>query len=129
MCQTSNCHIKHSDHNNEWHYFNNPNGKYVYCGRGKGIYWNPLNCTINDKGYFGNPIAIGKRCPICKQIHVTGGDTLLCFEKYLIKRLQEYDFKKYFASLRGKILVCFCKPNPCHTDIMIKYLNGDSNGK
>ena len=44
----------------------------VYIGRpGKG-----------EVGYFGNPIVVGKECPICGEIHQRG-ETLKCYEKYL----------------------------------------------
>ena len=95
----------------------------IYCGRGKGIKNNPLNCKIGEYGWLGNPISIMKSCLICKHIHKKGGDTLNCFEKYLNQRLKDINFKTEFIKLRNKKLGCFCKPKPCHVDIIIKKLN------
>lgn len=95
----------------------------VYCGRGKGIKNNPSNCKVGEAGWLGNPVAIGKPCPECSEVHKKGGDTLICYEKYLRRRLEEPQFKEAFMTLKGKKLACFCKPYPCHTDIMIKLLD------
>lgn len=87
----------------------------VYIGRpGKG-----------QKGLFGNPVIIGKQCYYCHETHSSGGDTLECYEKYLLDRLDKDEvFAEAFWQLKDKILVCFCKPNPCHGDIIKKILDG-----
>lgn len=85
----------------------------VYIGRaGKG-----------KDGYFGNPCAIGKKCPVCGEIHKTGGSTLDCFKRYFYSRiLTDSEFSKRVGQLRGKTLGCFCKPNRCHGDVIVTYL-------
>lgn len=84
--------------------------RYVYIGRaGHGL-----------PGKYGNPIKVGRACCICDELHEQPGDTLVCYEKWLIQKLQlDPDFLK---PLIGKILVCFCKPRPCHGDIICKFL-------
>lgn len=94
----------------------------VYCGRGKGIKNDPAMCKIGEYGWLGNPIKIGSICTLCNNLHSDGGSTLNCYEKYLRLRLKEEDFYKEFVKLNGKVLGCFCKPKPCHTDIMVKIL-------
>ena len=81
----------------------------VYIGRaGKG-----------KSGYFGNPILKGKRCLYCGMIHDESGTTLDCYRDYLNKRIKEdAEFKANVKALKGKILGCFCKPKPCHGDIL-----------
>jgi hypothetical protein len=75
-------------------------------------------------GYFGNPVQVGKKCPVCGLTHRKGGDTLPCYEKYLNKRIEEdEDFRKKLISIGDKTLVCFCSPNPCHGDSIIKAIN------
>lgn len=109
--QTTNCNIKFEKAD-------------VYCGRGQGAFWNPMNCPIGIKGWLGNPVALGKTCPVCGNIHNDAGNTLICYESYLLECLTNYPgFNKAFYELKGKKLGCFCKPSPCHTDIMIKYLD------
>lgn len=98
----------------------------VYCGRGKGLFSDPLKCGENDNGYFGNPIVIGQKCLMCDEIHINGGSTLKCYELYLRERLKNnMIFKRKFLELKGKKLGCFCKPKPCHTDVMIDYLENN----
>lgn len=88
---------------------------YVYIGRNP--FW-------EEPSIFGNPIIKNDKCPVCGQTHVTNGSTLKCYEKYLYERLlTDADFRDKFLKLKGKKLVCFCKPNKCHGDILEKYLN------
>lgn len=94
----------------------------VYCGRGQGELNDPLVCKIGEKGWLGNPVVKGKVCPVCSLTHAKNGDTLPCYESYLTSRLKDPLFLKEFRLLKGKKLGCFCKPAPCHTDVMIKYL-------
>lgn len=85
--------------------------QFVYIGRpGNGL-----------RGPFGNPCAVDGRCPVCGEIHKTPGSTLVCYEQYLRTRLmKEWDFNEEFRKLHGKTLVCFCKPGPCHGDVMLE---------
>ena len=86
----------------------------VYIGRrGKG-----------HDGYFGNPIRIGGTCPVCSAIHGTGGSTIDCYRVYFRRRMQSDDmFREAINSLQGKRLGCFCKPHPCHGDVIKEYLD------
>lgn len=112
MKKTTNCHIR-------------DNKMEVYCGRGKGIKNDPNNCKVGESGWLGSPIVIGRKCKICNLIHYDPGSTLPCYEKYLLNKLKkDLKFKEEFFKLKGKTLGCFCKPQPCHTDIMIQYLEG-----
>jgi hypothetical protein len=92
----------------------------VYCGRGN-VGAVPRN--IGEKGWLGNPYVIGNTCYRCKQIHKDGGSTLICYEEYLKERLEQPEFVEALKQLKGKKLGCFCKPKPCHTDILIKYID------
>jgi hypothetical protein len=35
-------------------------------------------------------------------------------------------FRNRILVLKGKTLGCFCKPNPCHGDVIAEYLDGCS---
>jgi hypothetical protein len=76
------------------------NDRYVYIGRaGRG-----------QNGYFGNPF------PLNGHEH---GSTLQRFSDYACARMaSDEDYARNVAKLRGKILVCFCKPHGCHGDIL-----------
>jgi hypothetical protein len=55
---------------------------------------------------------------ICGQKHDRGG-TLVCYRIYLVDRLiKDPEFRDLVISLKGKTLVCFCKPAACHGDIL-----------
>lgn len=94
------------------------NSEYVYIGRpGKGL-----------DGYYGNPIKVKEKCPICNCLHQEKEDTLECYKIYFVNRIQNDQlFSKNIKKLKGKKLVCFCKPNRCHGDIIADYL--DNEGK
>lgn len=49
------------------------------------------------------------------------------YEKYIRMRIGDDPEIYNIESLRGKVLGCWCKPNKCHGDILIKIL-GEKNG-
>lgn len=77
----------------------------VYIGRaGRG----------EDDGYFGNPYTI------------TGSWTrpmvIEAYRGYFENRIQtDAEFKRRVLRLRGKRLVCFCAPEPCHGDVIAEW--------
>jgi hypothetical protein len=67
-------------------------------------------------GYFGNPFRLAP--------NEASGSTLQRYKEYFLKRLDnDPEFKERVLSLKGKTLGCFCKPNPCHGDIIIEWLD------
>ena len=87
----------------------------VYIGRPK--------YGEEGKGEWGNPIVRGRQCPLCSQTHPDAGSTLPCYRKYLWGLLKDPKTLSRFLELRGQILGCFCKPGPCHGDIMKELLD------
>ena len=87
---------------------------YVYIGRpGKGA-----------TGIFGNPVITSRICPVCDGRHDNPGETLPCYETHLRQLVANNSiFKKKVLALKDKTLVCFCKPGPCHGDIILRVLN------
>jgi hypothetical protein len=77
--------------------------QYVYIGRaGKGM-----------SGDFGNPIVLERESDRDKVLQE--------YRIYLEKRVEEdVDFRTKVMDLRDKTLVCFCKPKPCHGDILVE---------
>ena len=77
----------------------------VYIGRaGRG-----------QDGYFGNPyiLTLGEK----------RGSSIEKFKTYFFNRIKtDQEFKKRIHALKGKILGCFCKPYPCHGDVIAEYL-------
>jgi hypothetical protein len=79
----------------------------VYIGRaGKG-----------QDGYFGNPYTLREH----------GQKALELYRSYFEARLSDPAFRARVEGLRGKVLGCFCKPGPCHGDIIAAYLNGGAS--
>lgn len=72
--------------------------------------------NINHIGYFGNPFTL----------ELYGREECLrLYRLYFQMRIQnDAIFRANIESLRGKILGCFCKPLPCHGDIIKEYLDG-----
>lgn len=67
---------------------------------------------IGRPSKWGNPFVIGK--------DGTRDEVIAKFEQYLLNNtvlLAQID------ELRGKDLICFCAPQACHGDILIKYSN------
>lgn len=90
--------------------------------------WNwkqdPQYVYIGRPSIYGNPFAIGYRCKRCGQLHPDGGSTLKCYREYMLERIEtDPVFKEAIEALRDKTLVCFCKPKPCHGDVIMNYLN------
>lgn len=78
----------------------------VYIGRaGKG-----------QDGYFGNPFRLHS--------NESRGSTLERYREYFYGRIDtDPVFRERIHALKGKTLGCFCKPYPCHGDIIAEYLN------
>lgn len=88
--------------------------EYVYIGR--------PGWKMSSK--FGNPVRNGHRCPTCGTWHRPEDekDWRVCYRAYLEKRLiTDRRFREAVMGLRGKTLVCYCKPLDCHGDILAEY--------
>ncbi len=87
-----------------------------------------------EDGYFGNPHPLGPRvCPICSKNDERGvcrpvrhgrEDSIAAFKRDFWHRIHtDEEFCRRVEGLRGRKLVCFCKPLPCHGDVYVAYLN------
>lgn len=85
----------------------------VYIGRaGRG-----------EDGYFGNPHPVGRSCPICKVEHQQEEAVEAYRVTFKARIEKDPEFKRRVTELRGKSLGCFCKPKPCHGDVIAEFLN------
>ena len=75
--------------------------QYVYIGRaGKG-----------HDGFFGNPYQL--------RPGQDRGATIEKFRSYCAERIAEsHHYRRSVKALKGKTLVCFCKPEACHGDVL-----------
>lgn len=85
----------------------------VYIGRG----------GRGKDGLFGNPYVVGEQCMRCRERHLDAAGVIPCFKGYFESRLlYEPQFRELVHNLLGKTLGCFCKPGPCHGDVIVEYL-------
>ena len=69
---------------------------------------------ITRDSIWGNPYKIGK-----------DGTREEVIEKYKIYLLTKPYLMSIIHELKGKVLVCSCKPKPCHGDVLIEILEED----
>lgn len=89
---------------------------FVYIGReGHGL-----------DGTYGNPHPIGPKCGLCGRRH-TRADAIRTFEAEARRfYASEWQYRAKVERLRGRILVCFCKPRDCHGDAYLRLLGEGS---
>lgn len=82
---------------------------HVYVGRNLSFY---VKGAIKSK--WCNPYKVSKNIDL--------NTCLIMYEKHLIELLKNEQNLAEFLLLKGKILGCWCYPEPCHADIIIKKL-------
>lgn len=96
-------------------WINDPNN--VYIGR-KGIIFINNQRFPKENSIWHNPYKL--------QSNSNEKDREFVLQQYEIhlKNLLKQDFYKIeLQKLKGKNLGCWCKPNKCHGDILLKYIN------
>ena len=86
----------------------------VYIGRCGVVFINNERFPKKNS-IWHNPFKIRKN-------GLTREDSLVEYEKYLRKMLENPDMKKEFLKLKNKTLGCWCHPEACHGDIIKKVL-------
>ena len=81
---------------------------------------NHIYISCNLTGYVEGANASKWKNPYRKKKSVETYESLQKYEEYIKKNKNLYDC---LDELDGKILGCWCKPKPCHGDILIKLLN------
>lgn len=76
-----------------------------------------------DAIYVGRPTKWGNPYPIGREF--TRKQTVELYYHWLTKN--EKSPIKDIEELRGKDLVCWCSPKPCHADILLQMANFDEN--
>lgn len=71
---------------------------------------NPQFVYIGRPSKWGNPFVVGR--------HGERGECVKLFERYLEEGGCMLDD---IEELRGKTLVCYCKPRACHGDVLARY--------
>ena len=70
---------------------------------------------IGRPSIFGNPFSIAK---------YGREECIEKYKEYFYRRIKDDKrFREAVLKLKGKTLGCFCKPEICHGDIIVDYLN------
>jgi hypothetical protein len=87
--------------------------KNVYIGR-KGIVFIDKVRFPKNSSIFCNPYKVGK--------DGTRGECLKKYKTHLKTLMKDASFKAKMKNLKGKNLGCWCKPEKCHGDVLLKYV-------
>jgi hypothetical protein len=93
----------------------------VYIGRARIVFLNGQRFPTSNSP-FANPFRIGK--------HGTRLEIIEKYERYMRRvLLEDEQMRKNLLSLRGKNLGCWCAPEPCHGDVLVRLLDEFDNEK
>lgn len=67
---------------------------------------------IGRPSKWGNPFVIG--------VDGNRDEVIRKYRRYLMNNIE---LLKSISELKGKVLVCYCKPKPCHGDILAELAN------
>jgi hypothetical protein len=101
------------EYNNLKEWMDDPSN--VYIGR-KGIVFVNNERFPKENSKFCNPFKVGKDGTLDEVVEK--------FEKYIQEKIKSGEIKKEeLIELHGKKLGCWCKPNKCHGDVLLKIIN------
>ena len=76
---------------------------------------------IDRDTQFGNPYRLEEDGG-----NYTRKESVARYESWFKEKIREDDdFRKAVEGLRGETLGCWCKPKPCHGDVILAYLRGN----
>lgn len=76
---------------------------------------------IGRPSIFGNPYVIGHGDIVDRRA------AILAYRRYFLHRLREDPvFFARVLALKGRVLVCHCKPLACHGDVIKEWLDGSA---
>ncbi len=72
---------------------------------------------------FGNPFRMEEDGG-----QYTREECIAAYRGWFLTKIQtDPGFREAVEELAGKTLGCWCKPEPCHGDVIVEYLDGDMN--
>lgn len=79
----------------------------------------PYDVMIDRRTPYGNPFTMKNKSDEERTRVIEE------FEKWFLDKMERGDnlMYKVLANLSGKTLGCWCKPKPCHGDIIVEWLN------
>ena len=77
---------------------------------------------IDRTTIFGNPFMM--------RTEADRAEVIRKFRKYFYDRIpKDLVFRQRVLKLKGKKLGCWCKPSPCHGDVILEYLKENKGGE
>jgi hypothetical protein len=87
----------------------------VYIGRAGVVFIDSIRFP-KTASPFANPFKVGK--------DGSRSQVLEKYKKYIKSKLRtNVELRKKLMKMKGKNLGCWCKPEPCHGDVLVKILN------
>lgn len=100
------------DHQNLEEWMKDTNN--IYIGRAGVVFINGIRFP-KESSIFANPYKIGK--------DGTRDEVITKYKNYIEDKIKNNNnFLKELLSLKNKNLGCWCKPEPCHGDILIELI-------
>lgn len=84
----------------------------VLNGRSVGTFGTKTSIYVGRPTKWGNPFVLGK--------DGNRQEVIEMYREYLIRNI---DLMSDLDELRGKNLICWCSPRPCHADILLELAN------
>ena len=84
-----------------------------------------VNISTLDDGWLSDPsyVYIGRPSPWGNPAKITAHSRQQCISMFEDYARSSAFIQQNIGSLSGKLLVCYCKPLPCHGDILVKLFN------
>lgn len=78
---------------------------------------------------FGNPFTHLQRPTLASEQVSSRAEAIARYREHFQEMLKVPEFREQVLALRGKTLGCYCKPLPCHGDVIVEWLdNRPSSG-
>ena len=101
------------------------------ASEGRGI---ELKATVVNRRKENFDVYIGRGSPFGNPYKITEHqdriDVIEKYRKWFYNQIKDdAHFKLSVLFLRGKKLGCYCKPKPCHGDVIVEYLDAWERGQ
>lgn len=84
--------------------------------------WNKRDSNVpSDAVYVGRPSLYGNPFEIGK--HGTREDVIRRYKNEVLSEMSKAQLDLLRANLKGKDLICWCAPLPCHADVLLEIAN------
>jgi len=98
------------------------NGRVVHCKR------ESYDIYIGRPSILGNPYS--HKPYAHAELVPTREEAIEAFRQYAVKRMKnDPEFAEAIWACAGKVLGCWCAPQPCHGEVILELAEGTGGGK